>query len=51
MSKQTSNMPMSTGGIMRYFSDYKSKIVIKPGHVIFFSMITIITVIMLHALS
>lgn len=41
----------STGGIMRYFSDYKSRLVIKPGHVVLLSFLTIITVIMLHALS
>jgi preprotein translocase subunit Sec61beta len=43
--------PMSTGGIMRYFSDYKSKIIIKPGYVMLLSLLVIITVIMLHALS
>jgi len=37
MAKANQNMPMSTGGIMRYFSDYKSKILIKPGYVMLLS--------------
>lgn len=49
MAKQTTQMPQSTGGIMRYFSDYKSKILIKPGYVIFASFITIIAILILHA--
>ncbi len=51
MAKSTIQMPQSTGGIMRYFSDYKSKVLIKPGHVILFSIILIITVIMLHVFN
>ncbi len=49
MAKKQTMMPQSTGGIMRYFSDYKSKVLIKPGYVIFASFITIITIIILHA--
>lgn len=51
MAKQQQQSSMSTGGIMRYFSDYKSKIVVKPGHVVVSSIIVIIAVIMLHALT
>ena len=51
MAKMKQRASLSTGGIMRYFSDYKSKIVIKPGHVMLFSIILIIVVIMLHALT
>jgi len=51
MAKQSTNMPASTGGIMRYFSDYKSRLLIKPGHVIFLSIIVIVVVLMLHALN
>jgi len=43
--------PISTGGIMRYFSDYKSKLVIKPGYVMLISAIIIVGVIILHAAS
>ncbi|MBD3311908.1 preprotein translocase subunit Sec61beta [archaeon] len=49
MAKQQA--PMSTGGIMRYFKDYKSKIIIKPGYVVLFSIVLIVAVIMLHALA
>ena len=42
------SMPSSYGGIMRYFEEYKSKLIIKPGHVIFLSVVTIIAIIMLH---
>jgi preprotein translocase subunit Sec61beta len=49
MAKKQTMMPQSTGGIMRYFSDYKSKLLIKPGYVIFASVITIIAIMILHA--
>ena len=49
MAKQQTMMPSSTGGIMRYFSDYKSRIVIKPGHVVFAALALIVTTIILHA--
>lgn len=42
---------LSTGGIMRYFSDYKSKLLIKPGYVMVLSIGVILTVILLHILS
>jgi preprotein translocase subunit Sec61beta len=42
------SMPSSFGGIMRYFDEYKSRINIKPGHVVFIAILTIITVMMLH---
>ncbi len=49
MAKKMTMLPQSTGGIMRYFSDYKSKILIKPGYVIFAAIITIIGILILHA--
>ncbi len=49
MAKQQTMMPQSTGGIMRYFSDYKSKLLIKPGYIIFASFITIIAILIMHA--
>ncbi len=47
--KQTSLI--SGGGIMRYFNDYKSSLSFKPGHVIVFSLIVIIGVLMLHLMG
>jgi preprotein translocase subunit Sec61beta len=40
-------LPSSYGGIVRYFEEYKSKIVMKPGHVIFLSLLVILSVILL----
>ncbi|MBI2147503.1 preprotein translocase subunit Sec61beta [Candidatus Woesearchaeota archaeon] len=34
MADNRIQMPSSTGGLIRYFDDYKSKIELKPGHVI-----------------
>ncbi|MFA5405924.1 MAG: SEC61-beta family protein [Candidatus Nanoarchaeia archaeon] len=51
MAKATAQTNQSTGGIMRYFSDYKSKLSLKPGYVIFASIIIILTVIILHAIT
>ena len=39
------SMPISSGGIMRYFSDYKSKISLKPGYVVYFAIIMIFVVV------
>ncbi len=41
-------MPTTSGGIMRYFNDYKSKLSLKPGYIIYFSLLMIIIVIALH---
>lgn len=46
MSNDKISMPSSGAGLTRYFDDYKSKIEIKPEHVI----ILIIVVILLEAL-
>ena len=51
MAKSKLTTPASTGGIMRYFSDYRSKLLIKPGHVVFLSVIVIVVVLILHALN
>ena len=41
-------MPSSTAGITRYFDEYKSKISIKPGHVIVIALIIMLIIIFLH---
>ena len=46
--KNKINMPMSGAGITRYFDDYKSKIGIKPGHVIFLAAVVIILLVVLN---
>ncbi len=40
--------PSGLGGIVRYFDEYKSKIVIKPGHVVFWSIAIILAAILLQ---
>lgn len=49
MADERISMPMSSAGITRYFEDYKSKIEIKPGHVILLIVIIIILEIVLFA--
>lgn len=50
MSRQDRvTMPTSTAGITRYFDDYKSKVEIKPGHVIVMIIVIIVVEILLHA--
>ncbi len=44
-------MPSSSGGIVRYFDDYKSKIQFKPGHVVLLVIVVIIAEIILHVLG
>ena len=41
-------MPSSGAGLTRYFDDYKSKIEIKPGHVIILIVVVIIIEVILH---
>ncbi len=48
MAKDKSRMPMSTAGITSYFEEYRSRIEIKPGIVIVFSVIVMLVVVALH---
>ena len=49
MANDKVSMPSSQGGLTRYFDEYKSKITIKPGHVIVIAIIVMIIVLILHA--
>jgi len=42
------NMPSGMGGLVRYFDEYKSKIELKPGHVIILIVVIIIIELVLH---
>jgi len=42
-------MPSGQGGLIRYFEDYKSKVSLKPGHVIILVILVMIIIILLHA--
>ena len=48
MAQDKVNMPQSMGGLIRYFDEYKSKIEIKPGHVIILIIVVIIIELFLH---
>ena len=48
MANDKITMPSSTAGITRYFGEYKSKIELKPGHVILIAVVVMIIVILLH---
>jgi len=41
-------MPSSGAGLTRYFEDYKSRIELKPGHVIILVAVILIVIIILH---
>jgi len=41
-------MPSGMGGLMRYFDEYKSKIRIKPGHVIIMCIVVIVIMLFLY---
>jgi preprotein translocase subunit Sec61beta len=41
-------LPASSGGLMRYFEDVKSKITIRPDQVIVLTLIVIVFVVLLH---
>ena len=49
MAQDRISMPSGQGGLMRYFDDYKSKISIKPGHVVVLVIAVIIIILLLHA--
>ena len=42
-------MTSSMGGLVRYFDEYKSKISIRPGHVVILAIVIIVIMILLHA--
>lgn len=48
MAKEKIRIPTSMGGLVRYSDEYKSRLAIKPGHVIILSVIVIIAMIVLH---
>ncbi len=41
-------MPSSGAGLTRYFDEYKSKIELKPGHIIILIVVVIIIEVILH---
>ena len=48
MAQDKIQMPASSGGLVRYFDDYKSKIQIKPVYVMAFIVLIIIVEFLLY---
>ena len=48
MANDKITMPSGTAGLTRYFDDYKSRIEIKPGHVIVLAVAVTLLIIVLH---
>ena len=42
------SMPSGMGGLMRYFDEYKSRIRIKPGHIIVMVLVVIVIMVFLY---
>ncbi len=43
-------MPSSMGGLVRYFDEEKTKVVIKPGYIILFAVLLTAVVVLLKVL-
>lgn len=48
MAQDKINMPSSMAGLTRYFDDYKSKIELKPEHVIVLIIVVILIEVLLN---
>ncbi|MFA6888508.1 MAG: preprotein translocase subunit Sec61beta [Candidatus Woesearchaeota archaeon] len=48
MAQERIHMPSGTGGLVRYFDEYRSKISIQPTHVVVMIILMILIVILLH---
>lgn len=51
MADEQISMPSSQGGLVRYFNEYKSKIRIKPIHVVAFAVTVIVIELLLKVLT
>ncbi|MBS3112639.1 preprotein translocase subunit Sec61beta [Candidatus Woesearchaeota archaeon] len=48
MTQDKISMPSSQSGLVRYYEEYKSKILFKPEHIILIAVIIITIEILLH---
>ncbi len=51
MADNRIQLPSSSGGLVRYFDEYKSKIEFKPGYVVFFIVLVLIIELILYSQS
>ena len=49
MASDKIQMPSTMGGLVRYFDEYKSKIELKPGHIIILIGLVIIIMFLLYS--
>lgn len=49
MAQDRITLPSGTGGIVRYFDEYKSKLEFKPGHIIVLCIVVMIIMMFLYA--
>ncbi len=48
MADDSFSMPSGSGGLVRYFNEYKSKIQLKPSYIILLIVLVIIFELILH---
>jgi preprotein translocase subunit Sec61beta len=48
MAQERMRLPSGSGGLTRYFEDYRSNVQISPGHVIALTIIVTIIILLLH---
>lgn len=51
MADNRIQLPSSSGGLVRYFDEYKSKIEFKPGYIVFFIVLVLIIELILYSQS
>ncbi len=51
MADNRIQLPSSSGGLVRYFDEYKSKIEFKPGYIVFFIILVLIIELILYSQS
>lgn len=48
MAQDRVHLPSGMGGLVRYFDEYRSKIELKPGHIILFVILIVVIELVLH---
>ena len=48
MAQNRITLPSGTGGIVRYFDEYRSKLEFKPGHIVVICLAVIVIMIILY---
>ena len=48
MAQDRVQLPSGMGGLVRYFDEYRSRIELKPGHIILFVILIVVIEMVLH---